>query len=224
MICVLCDKLISNGDSTKMLVQGKQYRLHKTCLRKATQKQLIMKGLVKPNDPSFWTKYQENKMPLGGPVTDAEKFLIATSKTLMPERFRATATDDRILGFIELVVADINNFPPAETYTVDTLPQQLIPIVRFGVTFYSSVFMQLRATLDDFSWSDQGVTVAVDQTSKISASLLNTTKVYERMIQNYKKTAVIAQGGRGLSTPKYQSQLGQFLKISLGSSFLWNSF
>ena len=163
-------------------------------------------------------------MPVGGNFTVKEAELVAASKSLMPERFRATATDDRILNFLEVVVADINAIPPMENMTVDTLPDNIIPIVRFGASYYSSIFHQMRATLDDFTWNDQGVTVAIDQTQRVNTSLVNMTKAYERMITNWKKTRIIAQGGRGLATPRFQSQLGQFLKIALGSSFLFNVF
>lgn len=163
-------------------------------------------------------------MPVGGQFTANEIAMIAASKNLMPERFRATATDDRILNFIEVVVADINAIPPMESMTVESLPITIIPIVRFGTSYYSSIFHQMRATLDDFNWNDQGVTVAIDQTQKVNTSLVNMTKAYERMITNWKKTRIIAQGGRGLATPRFQSQLGQFLKIALGSSFLFNVF
>ena len=163
-------------------------------------------------------------MPTGESWTAAEQSMITSSKALMPERFRATATDDRILQFVEIVVADINAIPPMEYMVVDTLPMTLVPIVRFGASLYAEIFHQMRATLDDFTWSDQGVSVAIDQTGKVNTSLTNVTKAYERMITNWKKTRIIAQGGRGLGTPRYQSQLGQFLKIALGSSFLFNSF
>jgi hypothetical protein len=157
-------------------------------------------------------------------LTAREMQLVKDSLELMPERFRATANSARVLQFLEIVVADINAIPPAENLTVDTLPEPLIPIVRFGASVYASIFQQMRATLDDFTWSDQGITVSIDQTGKISTALANMTKAYERMIINFKKTRVIAQGGQGLGTPRYQSQLGQFLKIALGSSFLFNSF
>lgn len=163
-------------------------------------------------------------MPTGGVLSDKEKAIVRDSLALMPERFRATADEGRVLQFIEIVVADINAIPPTEILTVDTLPDQLVPIVRFGSSLYAQIFHQMRATLDDFTWNDQGITVAVDQTMKLQTSIANVTKAYERMLVNYKKTRVIAQGGRGLGTPKYQSQLGQFLKIALGSSFLFNSF
>lgn len=163
-------------------------------------------------------------MPTDGVLTAKEMQIVKDSLNLMPERFRATADDSRVLQFIEIVVADINAIPPAEYLTVDTLPDTLVPIVRFGASLYAQLFHQMRATLDDFTWSDQGITVAIDQTSKLNASIANITKAYERMLVNHKKTRVIAQGGRGLATPRFQSQLGQFLKIALGSSFLFNSF
>lgn len=163
-------------------------------------------------------------MPTGMPLTAKEKAIVRDSLALMPERFRATADEGRVLQFLEIVVADINAIPPAELHTIDTLPDQLIPIVRFGSSLYANIFHQMRATLDDFTWNDQGLSVAIDQTSKLNVSITNITHAYERMLVNYKKTRVIAQGGRGLGTPRYQSQLGQFLKIALGSSFLFNSF
>ena len=166
----------------------------------------------------------DNDFVHGRKMTEKERMIVRDSLQLWPERFRATANDARCLQFIETVIADINAIPPAEYMTVETLPDQIVPIVRFGSSVYAAVFQQLRATLDDFTWNDQGITVAIDQTGKITTALANMTKAYERMIINFKKTRVIAQGGRGLETPRYQSQLGQFLKIALGSSFLWNSF
>lgn len=163
-------------------------------------------------------------MPTGSNLTDKERALVRDSLVLWPERFRATADEARCLQFLEIVVADINAIPPSEILTIDTLPDQLVPVVRFGSSLYASIFHQMRATLDDFTWNDQGLSVSIDQTSKLNTSIANTTKAYERMLTNYKKTRVIAQGGRGLGTPRYQSQLGQFLKIALGSSFLFNSF
>jgi len=157
-----------------------------------------------------------------GKLSEKEQKLVNECKILMPERFRATATDDRILQFIEIVIADINVIPPLSTYNAQSLPDVIRPIVRFGVSMYAEIFQQMRATLDDFTWSDQGVTVAIDQTAKINISLTNMTRIYERMITNYKKTQIF-NAGASLGTPRFNTALGQFLKIALGTSFLWNS-
>jgi hypothetical protein len=39
-----------------MTIKGETYPLHKKCLRGATQKQLIAKGLIKPDDKAWWAK------------------------------------------------------------------------------------------------------------------------------------------------------------------------
>ena len=155
-------------------------------------------------------------------MSDKERKLVQECKILMPERFRATATDERILSFIEVVIADINVIPPLSGYNAHSVPDVLRPVVRFGVSMYAEIFQQMRATLDDFNWSDQGVTVAIDQTAKINASLPNMTKIYERMITNWKKTQIF-NAGASLGSPRFNTNLGQFLKIALGTSFLWNS-
>lgn len=155
-------------------------------------------------------------------ITDNERQLVQECKELMPERFRATATDARILQFIEVVIADINVITPASSFTADQLPDVILPIVRFGASFYAEMFQQMRATLDDFTWSDQGVTVAIDQTAKIGVSMTNMSHVYERMIVNFKKTQIF-NAGASLGTPRFNTALGQFLKVALGTSFMWNS-
>ena len=162
-------------------------------------------------------------MPVGYPLTPREQFIVRTSIELMPERFRATATPERILSFIELVIADINVCPPFTTFNADSVPDTLVPVVRLGCSFYALMFQEMRATLDDFEFSDQGLTVRIDQVQRINTVLQNMAKSYEKMVINYKKT-LIPKMGAGLGSPRYQSQLGQFLKISLGSSFSWNSY
>ena len=55
MVCVLCDKLITS-EKRKLIIKAKEYSLHKVCLRKATQKQLIEKGLINPDDKAWWSR------------------------------------------------------------------------------------------------------------------------------------------------------------------------
>ena len=88
---------------------------------------------------------------------------------------------------------------------------------------FAALFLQMRATLEDFSFNDNGLTVQVDQVGKINQSYQNILAIYKDMILKYKKTQIFAVGGKGLGTPRFQSQIGQFLKIALGSAFTWNS-
>lgn len=56
MLCALCKSPILD-EVRKMIVKAETYTLHKKCLRKATQKDLIKAGIISPDDKSFWTRY-----------------------------------------------------------------------------------------------------------------------------------------------------------------------
>ena len=156
--------------------------------------------------------------------TDRQKLIIEKSRQLMPDNFSLHTTDEKILMFAEVILADINVWPPLQGFTTESVPEILLPTLYFGVSLFSALFLQMRATLEDFSYNDNGLTVQVDQVGKINASFQNLLGIYKSMITNYKKTQIftVAGGGKGLGTPRFQSQIGQFLKISLGSAFSWN--
>lgn len=155
--------------------------------------------------------------------TPKQQLIIDKSRTLMPDNFSINTTDEKILAYAEVVLSDINIFPPLTGFTTESVPDVLLPVLFFGISLFTELFLQCRATLEDFDYNDNGLSVRVDQVGKIDASYRNLLEVYRNMISNFKKTQITAIGGVGLSTPRFQSQIGQFLKIALGSSFMWNS-
>jgi len=56
MICSICNCLVKSKDKKRLIVQSKEYLVHKSCLRKATKTQLIEKGLIKPGDLGWWAE------------------------------------------------------------------------------------------------------------------------------------------------------------------------
>ena len=162
-------------------------------------------------------------------LTAEEKAFVDETRETMPRGFYEDANDEKLKFYIELVISDINVFPPATQYTIAgiaQIPDQLKPIIKFGANLFAQLFWQMKATLQDFSYNDQGLTVTVDQVGKIGQSYRSMLEVYRQQITWFKKTRITSVGyggGVGLTTPRYQSQLGQFLKIALGSSFTWNS-
>jgi len=161
-------------------------------------------------------------------ATITVKEFIDETRETMPRGFWEDTNDEKLKFYIELVISDINLFPPLTQYSlsrIEEIPDVLLPVIKFGANLFAQLFWQMKATLQDFSYSDQGLTVAVDQTSKISQSYRNMFENYRNMIINYKKIekAALIGKGKALTTPRYQSQLGSFLKIALGSAFVWNS-
>lgn len=155
--------------------------------------------------------------------TARQQQIITKARTLMPENFSANTTDEKILAYAEVILSDINFFPPLTGYNTETVPDNVLPILYFGISLFTELFLQCRATLEDFDYNDNGLSVRVDQVGKINASYQNMLNVYKGMVQNFKKTEILRIGGKGLGTPRFQSQIGQFLKIALGSSFSWNT-
>ncbi|MEM3509548.1 MAG: hypothetical protein QXY18_01025 [Nitrososphaerota archaeon] len=163
-----------------------------------------------------------------------DEFIVKECFKLLPENWASYSNPTQILQFVSLVLADINLIPPVTSYSLDSLVKYdnqsnsyfpaspVWDVLKFGVSFYSLLFHQMRATLQDFNFSDQGLSVSVDQTAKVGTSIQNMAQVYLRMVTNLKKTETLKVGATGVVTPRYQSQLGQFLKIALGSAFNWN--
>jgi hypothetical protein len=154
--------------------------------------------------------------------TPKQQMIIDKSRTLMPDNFSSYTSDEKILAYAEVVLSDLNLFPPMTGFTTENIPDSMLPVLFFGISIFSELFLQMRATLEDFTYNDNGLSVQVDQVTKIGQSYVNMLEMYRLMITNFKKTQIFAVGAAGLGTPRYQSQIGQFLKVALGSAFSWN--
>lgn len=163
--------------------------------------------------------------PFATSFTSAEQICIQQCRKLMPEIFSRNTVDFKILMYANLILSDINAFPPLTGFTItDAVNSPVLSnILYFGVSLMTELFLQSRATLEDFQYNDNGISLSVDQVGRIAQSYVNMLEFYRNMIMNFKKTQIFAVGATGISTPRYQSQIGQFLKISLGSAFSWNT-
>jgi hypothetical protein len=163
--------------------------------------------------------------PFAGQFTSAEQQVIQQSRLLMPEIFSRNSPDFKILAFAGVVLADINQWPPYGNLTFDSIVNDpnVANLVYFGISVMAEMFFCMRASLEDFQYNDNGLSLNVDQVGKINSAIANMLAFYRTMIQNYKKNQILVAQVQGLGTPRYQSQIGQFLKIALGSAFTWNS-
>lgn len=154
--------------------------------------------------------------------TPKQQMIITETRKMMPDSFSDNTSDEKILAYAELVLSDINVFPPLTNFSTGDVPDNILPILYFGINLFTALFLSLNATLQDFTYNDNGLTVQIDQVGKIGAVYKDLLEMYRFQITNFKKTQIFAVGGKGLGTPRFQSQIGQFLKIALGSAFTWN--
>jgi hypothetical protein len=154
------------------------------------------------------------------PYTARETVLLEKCKLVVPPEFITTSSDEKILVYIDLVINDINWCPPMTNYNRNSIPDNMIVIM--GTAYFSQLFKQMSATLEDFNYNDSGLTVQIDQVGKINVAIERIMKVYVTQTEYMKKHLLCGEFA-GLGSPRYQSQLSQFIKIALGSSFNWGS-
>jgi hypothetical protein len=151
-----------------------------------------------------------------------ERF-VKQCKELMPPNFLVNVSDERIIAFIDLVIGDANLFPPLTGFTIDNLPVRMEPVVKFGVQIFSMLFLQMTYSLQDFDYNDSGLSIRLDRAQKIDNPFKNSLEMYKQMILNSKKYEVVRMSGLGLGSARFNTNLGGFIKLALGSSFNWNS-
>jgi hypothetical protein len=154
--------------------------------------------------------------------TPREDKLLHDTKLLIPESFIAGAPDEKILLFIDLVINDINTWPPYTVFDRESFPDNRLGILYMGVSYMVQLFKQMEVTLQDFNYNDSGLSVTIDQTTKLNTSIEKIYKIYSQQVEFMKKSLLVGYGV-GLGSPRYQSQIGQFLKLALSQSFSWRS-
>lgn len=133
------------------------------------------------------------------------------AKQFIPSQFLVGVTDNQIIAFLELTMAEINMTPPMTAYTLDNMPVTWAPIVAFGASVFANLFLQANYALKDFSYSDGGLSLNVDRTAKLQTPYLNSYDMYKRQVINIKKTVAMSTHPKTLLTPYYGAVVSQYL-------------
>lgn len=155
--------------------------------------------------------------------TERELLVIAKTRALIPENWSVNTSDQKILAYAEVVLSEINYFPPLTGYTIASAPDQLLPVLYFGIALFAEMFAQMQLSIEDFDYNDNGLSVRTDFVGKIGQSYANMLDFYKNMIINFKKTQIfIVSCPVGLGSPtRTNSVLGSFLRTAFG--YTWNA-
>jgi len=129
----------------------------------------------------------------------------------------------KMLGMAGLAIQDFNLMPPQQNASIDYLGgfKQFWPLFTLGTNYYVATFKRLDFTLVDISYSDGGLTLNVDRVGKIGQSLADLEKIWLRTLQNHKWGLSLQQGGVGLGTPRFQSNISKFVGMLSDGAFGW---
>jgi hypothetical protein len=145
-------------------------------------------------------------------MTVKEQTLVDLVKKIMPAKFLVKINDDTIiLAYINLVLADINCIAPGTYYTIETMPASWIPIVAFGAQVFATLFLQAGYALNDFNYSNGGISLTIDRHSYLDMTYKNMLENYNRMIINIKKVEAMHVGIRMVNSPQFSSVFAQYL-------------
>ena len=151
-----------------------------------------------------------------------ERVRVITPKAFLKNAAEGFTTDIRLLGLFSLSLLDVNNAPPRQSYTTNNLPDDLLELVVYGTEKYIVTFMMQKYALIDISYSDGGLSINLDRVGKLKTVYDVLLADWERILGNYKKGVLLAQGGAGLATPRFQSNLSRFIGMLGNGAFGWN--
>ena len=137
--------------------------------------------------------------------------LLATAKTFMPAKYVSQMTDPQITTYLQLVVDDVNSVSPATSFTTDSMPSTWDNLICFGAQVYLNLFLVAKYSVEDLSYSDNGLSLNIDRTSKIMPVYLQSLAQYEKMKLNLKKAIAISTGAKALGTFQFTSVISNFL-------------
>ena len=145
---------------------------------------------------------------------------ISIWKQYIPAQFLLSITDDNmIVAYLNLVLAEINVKPPYTNYTLDNLPTPYTYIVAFGAQVFATLFLQAGYALQDFSYSDGGLSLNINRTSNLQTPYLNQYTALEKMIDNIKKIEALRVKPQTLLTPTFQTVAAQYLSSIFPGQF-----
>jgi hypothetical protein len=160
-------------------------------------------------------------------LTVKQREIIESVKGMCPKGFLESCPDGpmknfKILGVFQLALDDFNFHNPRTNFTTGYVPDKYISLITFGSIFFIETLKQAEMSLIDISYSDGGLSITFDRVGKIGSSITQTEKTWLRMVDNAKKGILLANGGVGLGTPRYQSNLSKMIAMVGSGAFGWN--
>lgn len=168
----------------------------------------------------------EQPVPETG-LTETEIRILQAVKNVLPKPFLnkeafgdidEVAMNRRILSYVDLVINDMNWTQPVTGWTVKNFPAGMDQTLVLGVNAFTALFMQMKWTLNDVSYTDNGFSISFDRVEKLNRSYENMFKLYQQQVVNI-KNYLWSRSMIVLGSPRYQNQLGQFVRATFGMSF-----
>ena len=153
--------------------------------------------------------------------TRREFELIQKVKSILPapfiKDFSPAEIDNQILLFIQSAIVDINIIPPQSGMTIETFPASMDPLLIQGCNYYVLLFKQMKWSMNDFSYNNNGFSLTLDRVDKLDKPMQRFLDHFMLQVAQWKTNMmlsnIVAQG-----SPRQTSILGNFIRAFFGFS------
>ena len=129
--------------------------------------------------------------------------------------------DMRLLALADTALTDINSQTPTTGYNIGNYPANWTAVIVMGFQVQLAIFMAMRWSLIDLTYSDSGLSIQVIRTEKLSAMVKMLDDRYQRMLLNIKKGLLLQQGGMVLVTPRWQASTSRMIGMLGDGAYGW---
>jgi len=91
-------------------------------------------------------------------------------------------TDGELLSGIYLGLCAFNIYPPVTDFTLDTIPHCYLVVVLYLAQLYTFINRYLGMALNDFTYSDNGLSLNIDRGARVNTAIQNVQKVISDML------------------------------------------
>lgn len=152
-------------------------------------------------------------------MTEKEQIVVDLAKKIMPARFIEGTTDDMILAYLNMVLTEFNWTPPRTGFTIENFPPSLYSFLALGGQVYGVMFMAGGYALNDFSYSDGGLTLTIDRQGNLDKYQQKLFDNYIRQLTNIKKCFTTMLNVNVAITPTVNTVFAQYLGSLFPTTF-----
>lgn len=152
-------------------------------------------------------------------MTEKEQIVVDLAKKIMPARFIEGTTDDMILAYLNMVLTEFNWWPPRTGFTIENFPPSLYSFLALGGQVYGVMFMAGGYALNDFSYSDGGLTLNIDRQGNLDKYQQKLFDNYIRQLTNIKKCFTTMLDVQVAITPTVNTVFAQYLGSLFPTTF-----
>lgn len=152
-------------------------------------------------------------------MTQKEQIVVDLAKKLMPARFIEGTSDDMILAYLNMVLGEFNWWAPRTNFSIENFPPSLYSFLALGCQVYGVMFLAGGYALNDFSYSDGGLSLTIDRQGNLDKYQQKLFDNYIRQLTNIKKCFTTMLNVNVAITPTVNTVFAQYLGSLFPTTF-----